>query len=266
MVATSEHVAPLPPATPAPAYARCRNRFVELSLEATLSAGRWLGHLSYFLLVLSMLMRRIVWLRAFAITSALTGIVYDAVWLHDPVGVFWESLLLAANVGQLTLMHWEDRRARFTEEERDLAAHILPGLPNRQRRKLLDLGTWVWGEPGTVLAREGESVAHLVYLAFGKVSVSVGGVHVGVCRPGAFVGEITALSGGAATGRAVVTEPSRYWAVDARVLRQLCAKEPEIRRALQSAFSRSVRDKLERTNETLVRERSGPSSSSERPD
>ena len=47
-----------------------------------------MGHTSYVLLILSSLMRRMFWLRAFFIASALTGISYSVFWLADPVGVF----------------------------------------------------------------------------------------------------------------------------------------------------------------------------------
>ena len=47
---------------------------MELSLDSVLSPGGWVGHLSYFLLVLSMLMRHIGALRILAILSALAGI------------------------------------------------------------------------------------------------------------------------------------------------------------------------------------------------
>ena len=49
----------------------------------------WMGHLSYLLLVFSMLMRRMLWLRLFVTASAVAGVLFDGLWLQNWVGVFW---------------------------------------------------------------------------------------------------------------------------------------------------------------------------------
>jgi CRP-like cAMP-binding protein len=78
--------------------------------------------------------------------------------------------------------------------------------------------------------------------------ISVGGIEVAACRDGAFVGEMTVLTEDPATGTAVLSAPSRYWSIDARVLRQLTAAEPDVRRALSASFARNLRHKLEESN------------------
>jgi len=55
-----------------------------------------------------------------------------------------------------------------------------------------------------------------------------------------------------ATGSAILTEPSRYWAVDAAALRALVLANPEFAHALESAFARSMRNKLVRSNRFIV--------------
>jgi hypothetical protein len=225
---------------------------MEFTLDSILSVGGWVGHLSYFLLVLSMLMRHFGALRVFAILSAVAGIAYDFVWVNDPIGVFWESLLLAVNVGQLGLMHFENRRATFSDEERTLVKRVLPDLSNRLQRRILDSGVWGTGTAGAILTREGQSVNDLVYLASGEVLITVGGIGVAACHSGAFVGEMTVLTQEPATGTAILSEESRYWAIDARVLRQLTKAEPEIRSALGVAFTRNLREKLVASNRAAL--------------
>lgn len=221
---------------------------MDLTLDSALSLGGAVGHLSYLLLVLSMLMRRIGTLRVLAIGSAIAGITYDAVWVKDPVGVFWESLLLIVNVLQLGLMHLENRRATFSPEDRSFTDGALDGLSAGQQRKLLDAGVWQTAEAHTVLTREGEAVEQLVYLTAGEAIISVGGVPVAACHAGAFIGEMTVMTKDAATGTAVLSTPARYWAIDARVLRKLGESDPDIRRTLNASFARNVRDKLVEAN------------------
>jgi len=225
---------------------------VEFTIDSILSVGGWVGHLSYLLLVLSMLMRHIGALRMLAILSAVAGIAYAFWVLADPVGVFWESLLLTVNVGQLGFMHLESRRATFSAEETSLVEKALPELSGRLQRKLLDAGVWSTGAPGTILTREDQAVNDLVYLSSGEALITVGGIGVAACHAGAFVGEMTVLTQEPATGTAVLSETSRYWSIDARVLRQLTRAEPEIRSALGAAFARNLREKLVAANQAAL--------------
>lgn len=221
---------------------------MELSIDSVFSVGGWVGHLSYFLLVLSMLMRHIGALRVLAVLSALAGISYDLFWLSNPVGVFWETLLLVVNLGQLGLMHVETRRATFSAEERGMLDRALPDLGSRLQRKLLDAGVWSDDAEGRVLTREGEAVDALVYLADGQAVITLEGIAIAACPPGAFIGEMTVLTEEPATGTATLSRPSRYWAIDGRVLRNLVRAEPEILSALRAGFANNLREKLVASN------------------
>ena len=81
---------------------------MELTLQSALSAAAFPGHASYFLVVLAMLMSSILALRLLALASGAAGLVYSAMILADPVGVFWEIAFIAANATQLTLMESPD--------------------------------------------------------------------------------------------------------------------------------------------------------------
>jgi hypothetical protein len=225
---------------------------MELTLDSALSAGGLVGHLSYLLLVVSMLMRSIGPLRMFAIASALVGIGYDLFWVKDPIGVFWESLLLSVNVFQLAVIRIENSRAHFSDEEAEFVESKFPHLSRAHGRKMLNAGLWVTGEPETTLTTEGEPVHHLIFLASGEATVASAGQVVAVCDPGAFIGEMTVLTGEPANGTATLSKQSRYWAVEAATLRKLVKSIPEIDRALQSGFARNLRDKLVRSNRFIV--------------
>ena len=225
---------------------------MELTLESALSTGGLVGHLSYLLLVISMLMRRMGALRLLAIASALVAISYDVFWLGDPIGAFWESLLVLVNVVQLTVSHLDNRRARFSEEEAEFVRGRFPRLSRAHRRKLLNRGLWITGEPEARLTTEGEAVKHLVFLASGEVRIETAGQVVAVCEPGAFIGEMTVLGGEPATGTAVLSMQSRYWAIEAGALRALVKAVPEIGESLQASFTRNLRDKLIRSNRFIL--------------
>ena len=221
-------------------------------MESILSPGAMVGHLSYGLLIVSMLMTRIVWLRVFAIASGLFGLTYDVFWLFDPVGVFWEGTFVLTNVGQIVLIAYRNRVARFTAEERAFYEMAVPELEPTQARRLIGLGRWRDGVPGAVLTRSGEPVPELVFLIAGQVDIEVDGHVVGECTAGAFLGEISVSTGGPASATAIAREPARYLAFDSAVVRRELDHGTDIGRALEGAFRHGLREKLVRTNETMA--------------
>ena len=65
---------------------------MELTLASAFSQEGLLGHAAYVLLVLSMLMRTLLWLRLLVIASAILGISYAAFILGDPVSTLLGKL------------------------------------------------------------------------------------------------------------------------------------------------------------------------------
>ena len=217
---------------------------MELTLESAFSTGGMVGHVAYFLLVISMLMRNMIWLRIFVIISALVAIAYAVVWLKDPVSAFWETLLVTVNVVQIAITWMNNRRARFTDEERALVDARLSTLDPHQARRVLNLGTWVLGQPGDELTREGTPVSHLSYISAGRVQIAAGGTDVATCGPGNFVGEMSLVGDTDASATAILSEPTRYWALPAEAYRRLCETDPALSSAFMSAISMDLKAKL----------------------
>ena len=221
---------------------------MELTLESALSPGAMVGHFAYLLLVISMLMRSLTWLRIFVVVSATIAILYGAIWLHDPVTVFWEGMLVVVNVVQLVLIWIGNRRAQFNEDERRMMDERLQGLSPRQARRLLDMGLWVEGEPGTDLTEEGQPVRHLVYLLSGEVAIQVDDRIVGQCEAGNFVGEMSLVDGGPASATARVTQPSRYWMISTDRLRKLRVDGSPLWSALEVGIAQDLKRKIMASN------------------
>lgn len=224
---------------------------MELTFESAFSANGFLGHSAYLLLVVSMLMRSMVWLRILVILSSLVGIAYFALILSDPVSVFWETLLVVVNVVQLAIIAWRNRRARFTAEEAALAGRCFAGLPPGLRRAILDLGRWETVAPGHALCRQGRPVPALCYIGCGEVTIEVDGVEIGRAGPGRFVGEMTVATGGPASATVCSRTELRLWRVEADRLRPVLKRQGELGRALEASFFRDLREKLMAQNATM---------------
>ena len=198
------------------------------------------GNIEYILLVLSMLMTRMTWLRVIAIGSGLSGLVYSAHWLHDPVGVFWESTFILVNVVQLTLIKYRNSTSRLSEDDMDFYQRFVPDLEPYQARRLLRTGRWQMAERGTELTRQDEIVSHLVYIKFGEVDVTVDGKPVGSCGANSLVGEISISTGQPASATVTVRKPTRYLALERQALNKLMRSDADILHAVERNFRRNL--------------------------
>jgi hypothetical protein len=201
------------------------------------------GNIEYILLVISMMMTRMVWLRSLAIASGVAGFIYSAWWLHDPVGVFWETVFTLVNVVQLALIKYRNFAARFSADDRDFYDRIFPQLEPHQMHRLLKTGRWLTGPTGTKLTQQGEVVPHLCYLFSGTLEVLVHDTPVGACDPKSLIGEISIASGQPATATVVARDEIHYLALEREALHKLMKADADIAHAVE----RSLRRNLETT-------------------
>ncbi len=225
---------------------------MHMTLDSAFSPGALVGHAGYILLVLSMIMTKMLWLRIIAIGAGILQAIYYGVFLHDPVGTFWETIFTLTNVAQLAIIAYRNRTARFTADERAFYDTAVPTLEAADARKLIAAGRWMTAEPGTVLTREGENAPVLAFIVSGEVDISINGKKVGDCGAGSFVGEISVSSKMPASATATVRTPARYLGFDRAFVLQTLDKHGEIGTALELAFRQGLRDKLLRTNTAMA--------------
>lgn len=151
--------------------------------QSALSFDGMVGHASYLLLILSMLMTRMMWLLSLAVASGLLSITYSLM-IADYVSATWEIIFVAVNVGQLSLQAYRNRITQFSVEERRFREAVLPLVEPAQARRVLDLGQWREAAVGEVLIRHGEQASHMLFFASGEVAVVVNEVVVGWCGAG----------------------------------------------------------------------------------
>ena len=208
----------------------------------------FLTHLPYALLVLSMLMNDMGWLRAVAIAAGLIRIVNRAFFDIDPIVVFWELVFVGVNVLQLVVLWYYAKRHRFSDEEQRFAAVMPPGIDRRTIRRLLRLAQMRQAEAGAALTQEGEEVRELLFLAEGVAQVEAGGRIVGVCGPGDFLGEMSFVSGAKASATAIAARPVRFLAFDQKKLRAAVDADADLRRAIDASLNANLVGKLAKAN------------------
>ena len=218
-------------------------------IEQFATPGKLVGHLSYVLLVASMMMRSMKWLRAIAISAGVVSAFYGYFFLRDFVTVFWEVVFVSVNLIQLLILEFENRRAKFSEDERKFVEAVIPDVEKAHAKRLLKLAKHVEFEPGAILTHEGKPVERLLFLIRGAVRIDKEGAMVGVCGHDDFIGEIGFMLGTNATATSVVTTSARCLSFDPEALRNLLGKHSDLRHSLESSFNRNLVGKLVKSNE-----------------
>ena len=217
---------------------------MEYWIDSAFSTGGFVGHLSYVLLVISMMMRDITWLRLFVVASALVGIAFDLFWLKNPVGVFWEALLLLVNLVQLFILWRNDRKAKFSNEEVDFVSERLKGLSPGRARHLLDLGRWETLYPGSILTKQGETPAFLTFIADGEATVEIDGKPTAFLDSGNYIGEMALFGDGCASATVRLAKQARVWRLEYPKIERLKKDSPTIANALQAGIADNMRRKI----------------------
>ncbi len=216
------------------------------------STGGLVSNLSYVLLIASMAMRNIFWLRILAIFSGLTGIAFDVFWTGNISGIFWETCFTLVNLTQWIVLLVEKKRAYLSREQVALRDRVFPTLSNTHMLKLLALA-----EPHTftvdrVLTENGREVSTVYLIELGEASVVVNETTVSRCQAGDFIGEIGFLTGVPACATVSAASDLECLAFDCAALRQLMRGNPDLERGLNVALTANLATKLIRNNETLL--------------
>ncbi|MEM7290017.1 MAG: cyclic nucleotide-binding domain-containing protein [Pseudomonadota bacterium] len=208
----------------------------------------FVGHFAYVLLIVSMMMRNMNWLRFFAIMAgSISAIFYFTI--GDVVSMFWESMFTLVNLAQFVLLQVENRRGRFSDDEKMFIDACLADVERAYARRVVKLGAWIEVQEEKVLITEDTCPDTLLFIVSGEASVSREGKEIGKVRRGDFLGEMSYLTGKKATATVITTEPTRYLSFDRKPLRALLEKNSEVRHALEASFNRNLVYKLATTNQ-----------------
>ncbi len=221
-------------------------------LASAVTGGGLAGQLPFLLLMLGIFTSRQDRMRALAACAGAIGLAHALFVSGSVIGAFWWGVLLVASLIMLGRVLLESSRVRFTPEEDGMLKGPFASLQRPQARHLLDQGFWLSGRSGDVLTREEEAVSHLFYLAAGEARVMSHGKQVGVCRAGDLIGEVSVLTGDQASATVVLSGPARFWCAPANVLRPYVETHEDVRRALETGFTASLRAKLRASNERMA--------------
>ena len=215
--------------------------------DAFLDPANLVGHIAYVFLIGSMMMRSMHWLRLFAIAAGLISAVYYYT-LSDYVSMFWESLFSLVNIIQLSLLAIENRRGKFSEEEQLFFESVLRNVERAHARALIKAGNWFDVKVGETLVIQGTWPKRLKFIVSGHAQISVNGKEIAYVGPGDFLGEMSYLTGKAASATATAITPVRFLSFDRSKLDSELDKHADLRHALEAGFNRNLVEKLVKSN------------------
>lgn len=210
-----------------------------------------IGLVAGIALILAVIAHQVRLMRILLALAGVAGVIYFA--LSGDLGLGFALALgfLAVNAARLFQLYNRARGGSMTREEQELFDHVMRIEDPAKQNRLRDLMQWRDVEVGEVLIEQNQIDPPLIYIATGRASIKRDGKLVNECGAGEFVGEMSHISGDGASATVTVVLPMRMAQLDRDALAQLSQSLPEIGRAVDSAFNRSLAVKVVRMNEAV---------------
>jgi Cyclic nucleotide-binding domain/Popeye protein conserved region len=184
-------------------------------------------HAANVLLLAAYSIRDILWLRLFAVASALVAIPY---FLLQPTPLWaplaWSVMFAGINSYQSWRLHLERRPVKLTPEEEEVRRLVFRDLPPRKVLQVLSIGSWATAETGERLIERGKSVEAISLIVRGKVRVTRDERILGELVAGNLVGSALLLTGAPADADATVVEPVRAMRWEVGTLERYLSANP----------------------------------------
>ena len=205
---------------------------------------------SYAILLVSYIMRDILWLRVLTVVSLSFEIPYfyfQAVPLWD--GISWDVAFIAINVYWIGRLVYDRRPVRFTDDQKRLWETALRRLHPRHARALFKIGKSRWVAPNEAISEPGETLNEIALISEGKVELKLNQTKVDELGPGNFIGPATFLERNLefpTVANVVAVEPTLMITWDKNQLRKLVDRDRDLSIAIESTFGLEIMNLLVR--------------------
>lgn len=208
------------------------------------------GHVSYVLIAISYYLTNIYWLRVTAVFGLGLEIVYFSLAGGNMgAGIAWGMIFIAINLYQIYWLVDDRRKLRRVQDTHLLRQGVFAGFTDAQLARLVTSGVWRQLDPGTVLTQAGNEVTELVLICDGRAIVDVNGAIVATLRDGAFVGEMSFVSGKPASATVIIEQPTKAFVFNMARLRKLVETDELVAVAIHRVVGRDLASKLKVLNE-----------------
>jgi hypothetical protein len=215
-------------------------------MEHDVLIGHLAGHLASILTMAAYLLKDILWLRSLTILSCFAGIAFNLFVPATPLWtvIYWNILFAIINIVQVAIIIKQRSGVHFTEEEKELHDTLFKNFAPFEFMKLMRVGKWLEAKQGQILATEEKPIDSIMLIYNGLVGVETNGKEVATLKDGNFIGEMSFITGGAASATVKALLPTRYIAWPKDAISRLLNRNPSMRFAMQAMLSTDLSKKL----------------------
>jgi len=216
----------------------------------------YVGHAAYTLGILSFVLKDMLWLRLITIVAASLCVFYNYAAPATPmwVPIYWNSALVGINVIQVAIIFYERRDIVLDEKEKWLYTNVFSNFTPIDFKRLMGAASWKSSQGGETIILEGQEDSDLILITNGKCEVSLPHGAVAELLNGDFVGEMSFLSGKAASATVSAREKVDYIAWDRNKINKLFKKSPALQTAIRTSMSHQLTEKIVKTSKLVTTE------------
>jgi CRP-like cAMP-binding protein len=206
----------------------------------------WEFHAANVLFLVSYAVKDILWLRLVVCVASVATMAAMAAAAPSPpaVAFAWQSVFLVINFARLLQLVHERRSVPLGPDARRLATSVFAGLRPRALLRLLAVGEVVDHAAGAEVVRRGQSLDHLAVVVEGRARVQLETTQAVELGDGAFIGELSYLTGKPPGADVVAATPLRIVRWPCAALRDHLEANPDTRTVMQLVLGADLASKL----------------------
>ena len=205
----------------------------------------WPLHVANVIFLISYAVKEIFWLRFIMLFASVLTVGALLEMPQTPLDLMlWQVVFFAINFVRFVQLVYERAPVRLSPDARRLAASTFRELRPRELLRLLAVGETLDHAAGAQVVRQGEPLGHLAIVVDGRARVELADRASVELAHGAFIGELSYLTGKPPAADVVAATPLRVvrWPTDA--LRAFLASNPDTRTAVQLVLGSDLASKL----------------------
>jgi CRP-like cAMP-binding protein len=216
----------------------------------------WEFHAANALFLVSYAVKDILWLRlVVCVASVATMCAMAASTPLPPTVAFaWQGVFLVINFARLLQLVHERRPVQLGPDARRLASSVFAGLRPRALLRLLAVGEVIDHAPGAAVVQHGEALVHLTVVVDGRAHVQLDGERIVELGEGAFIGELSYLTGKPAAANVVAVTALRVVRWPCAALRGHLETNSETQTTMQLVLGADLASKLRERSTPVARD------------
>ena len=200
-------------------------------------------NIGYALTFVALAIREVLWLRSTLTAAQISLFVYHFFYANNQTAAFWTAVFVFVNTYNIIKIILERRPKLIPDEIRDLYEGIFKNLTTREFLYFWNMGT-IKSVKNNYLIHSGEHQNNLLLVLSGSAHVEVNGNIIANLNRGAFIAEISFLSGEPASADVRANEELIFISWRSERLKNMQHDNPEFWMKLQHALSEDLIKKV----------------------